>query len=118
MITFKSGRTEFAHEAIYKGGVRRKRILLTYRFGNALDFYEAHAAVARNGKPLVITETGDLDTSGLARLVDSVSSVDLQSKTQRKGRHSKDGAVTYEDGLSIDVNIELVVQSLRGAEVW
>jgi len=55
----------------------------TYRFGYTLDLNEAHAAISSHGKPLVVTEARNLDTSCLARLIDCVSTVDLGKEKAR-----------------------------------
>ena len=53
--------------------------LKTYGFGNAFDLDEAHATIASHGQTLVVAESWNLNTGFLARLINSVSSVDLRA---------------------------------------
>ena len=50
---------------------------MTYGLGRAFDFNKAHTAVSSNGKPLMVTEAGNLNASLLASLVDCVGAVNL-----------------------------------------
>ena len=50
---------------------------MTYGLGRAFDFNKAHTAVSSNGKPLMVTEAGNLNASLLTSLVDCVGAVNL-----------------------------------------
>ena len=88
--------------------------MVTYRFGRALHFDEAHAAVSGHRKALVVAEPRNLNTSGLASLIDRVCTINLGKNSEELRyepsweRFSIWVIQTYLDGLSIDVDVELV----------
>jgi hypothetical protein len=66
--------------------------------GRLFNFNQAHSAVSGNGQTLVVTETGDVDTSLLTGLDDSRAGLDL-------------------DGLAINKDLDLVLCNSGGAEL-
>jgi hypothetical protein len=57
VITFKSGLTFVAHEAIYRDYTRS----LSYGLWGAFNFDKAHSAVTSNRESLMIAESWDLN---------------------------------------------------------
>ena len=121
VITFKSGRTPFAHEAIYKKDTpgRFARLLGHLRAWGRLRL---RRDTCGSCPPLKVSRGSKIWES--QRLQPGTPGRSCMFRPPREAIGSESGnrrdgwaQETYEHGLSVDVNVELVVEGLRGAEV-